>query len=175
MTQRPKSIYEIQIVADPSGAAADPWADFREIEQLSLEFTQSYRHSLGKYSRFFIELENQRFMATTCSACGRTYAPPRPLCPHCLIATTWVELSGDGTLITWSVLHFGPGSNADVEALETPYALAYVLLDGASTLFPHILEAPPETLHNGMRVRVSYVDHDIFHPIHLMRFAPIEA
>ena len=48
----------------------DIWADFRTVERLNIEMTQTYKHSLGKYSRFFVELENQKFLATTCDTCG---------------------------------------------------------------------------------------------------------
>lgn len=171
---RVKSKKDAQIASDPQKREVDRWADFRLVERLNLEFTQTYTHSLGKYSRFFAELENGRFMATRCSHCQRVYAPPRPLCPACLSITEWVELAGTGTVQTFSVLHFSPGSNPDVEALATPYVLAYVLLDGASTLFPHLLDAPPESVHIGMRVRVHYVDRPVFHPIHLIRFVPLE-
>lgn len=164
----------IQIASDPHKRDEDPWADFRLVECLNLEFTQAYTHSLGKYSRFFVELENGRFMATRCPRCPRVYAPPRPLCPDCLHITEWVELTGVGNVETFSILHFSPESNADVQQLETPYILAYVLLDGASTLFPHILAAPPNLVHIGMRVRVHYVNHPVFHPLHLMRFVPLE-
>jgi uncharacterized OB-fold protein len=169
-----RSKLDIQTASDPQQRDVDPWADFRQIEQISVELTQSYKHSLGKYSRFFIELENNRFMATHCESCGKTYAPPRPLCPDCLSITAWRELAGTGTLETWSVLHFGPGSNADVQSLETPYILAYVLMDGASTLFPHILKTPPETARAGMRVRVNYIEGPVEHPIHLIHFVPLE-
>jgi len=165
---------DVQTVSDPLKGDADLWADFRVVERLNLAFTQTYVHSLGKYSRFFVELENGRFMATRCLNCQRVYAPPRPLCPDCLKITEWVELLGIGTVETFSVLHFSPGSNADVEALTTPYVLAYVLLDGASTLFPHLLVASPESVHIGMRVRVDYSSGPVFHPIHLMRFVPLE-
>ncbi len=152
----------------------DVWADFRQVERLTLSLTQSYTHTLGKYSRFFIELENRRFMATRCDSCGKVCAPPRPLCPECLKATNWIELPGTGTLETFSVLHFSPGSNADVAALSTPYIFAYVLLDGVSTLFPHLLRAPLEQISLGMRVRVAFSDHPVEHPIHLMYFVPLE-
>jgi uncharacterized protein len=165
---------DVQTVSDPAKREVDLWADFRLVERLTLEFTQNYTHSLGKYSRFFVELENGRFMATRCDACRRVYAPPRPLCPQCLKVTEWVELPGTGTVETFSVLHFSPGSNADVEALTTPYVLAYVLLDGASTLFPHILNSASEPVQIGMRVRVHYVDGTVFHPIHLMHFVALE-
>jgi uncharacterized protein len=152
----------------------DIWADFREIERLNLSLTQTYTHTLGKYSRFFIELENRRFLATRCQSCSRVYTPPRPLCPNCLQPTLWIELVGTGTVETFSVLHFSPGSNADVAALKTPYVFAYILLDGTSTLFPHLLRCEPEHVRVGMRVRVQFADEPVEHPIHLMCFVPLE-
>ena len=165
------SKHAIQTIENLS--TADLWHEFREVEVLNLAFTQEYQHSLGKYSKFFIELENRKFVATHCPNCERVYAPPRPLCPDCLTITTWTELSGEGTLQTFSVMHFGSGANADVENIETPYVLAYVLLDGASTLFPHILKTQRlEDVKIGLRVRVEFVDHPVHHPIHLMHFVP---
>jgi uncharacterized OB-fold protein len=167
---RVRSKLEATVAVDPWGRAEDPWADFRQIERLTLELTQSYRHSLGKTSRFFLALEERRFLATRCIGCQQTYAPPRPLCPECLKPTQWMELAGVGTLETYSVLHFGPGTNDDVRALATPYVLAYVLLDGATTLFPHVLDASPDRVRIGMRVRVAWKDGPVSHPIHLMHF-----
>ena len=150
----------------------DIWADFRTVQRIRLELTQRYNYSLGKASRFYVELENRRFFATACDDCGQVYAPPRPLCPTCLKPCQWRELTGKGRLETWSLLHFSPGTNADVAALETPYALAYVLLDGASTLFPHLLRANGQSLQRGMRVQVAFADAPVSHPIHLMFFVP---
>ena len=169
MPEQVTSQLDITRLDSPDG---DAWADFRTIERIQLELTQRYNYSLGKVSRFFVELENRRFFATACEKCGRVYAPPRPLCPACLRPTKWRELPGTGRLETWSLLHFSPGTNDDVAALETPYALAYVLLDGASTLFPHLLRAAGETLARGMRVKVTYADAPVSHPIHLMYFVP---
>jgi len=152
----------------------DPWQAFRQIEIITLELTQRYKHSLGKYSRFFIELENQRFIGTQCPACRKVYTPPRPLCPHCYAITEWQALSGTGTLKTYSVMHFASLVNEDVRQLELPVVLAYVLLDGSSTLFPHLLKAPLEAVAIGMRVQVAYADAPVQHPIHLMYFTPLE-
>lgn len=164
---------QIDVLQGARAVADDRWAAFRQVERITLELTQSYKYSLGKYSRFFIELENKRLLATRCASCGKVYAPPRPLCPTCLQPTAWLELSGEGTVETWSVLHFSPGSNADVRALETPYVLSYVLLDGADTLFPHLLKAPPEAVTCGLRVQVAWSEEPVHHPIHLMYFVPI--
>lgn len=169
---------DVTTVTNPLKTEGDAWADFRLVERLHLEMTQTYKHSLGKYSRFFIELENQRFMATTCGDCASTFAPPRPLCPNCLKPTQWIELKGRGTLKTWSIMHFGSGVNDDVKALKAPYVLAYVLLDGATTLFPHILHCEPSHIKHEMRVRVAYApEHNVQqvqHPIHLMHYVPLE-
>lgn len=168
---KPTSQIDIQQLP---AAPGDPWADFRQIERIALELTQHYEHSLGKYSRFFIELENQRFFATHCATCDKTYAPPRPLCPTCLGVTHWQELPGTGTVATYTVLHFTNGANADVTQLSLPCILAYVLLDGASTLFPHLLMADPASVQIGLRVRVAYKATSVAHPIHLMHFVPME-
>jgi uncharacterized protein len=173
MNAKVTSQLDVKVIDSPVDGP-DPWHAFRQIEIVRLELLQTYKHSLGKASRFFIELENQRFMGTTCSACGRVYTPPRPLCPDCLKITEWVELSGKGTLETYSVMHFPNGVNADVNALEMPMVLAYVLMDGSSTLFPHLLKCDPEQVKAGMRVQVAYAETPVSHPIHLMYFVPLE-
>ena len=165
---------EKKTVLAPRTSDIDPWQAFRQIEVITLELTQHYQHSLGKYSRFFIELENKRFLGTRCTACGRVYTPPRPLCPRCLQIAEWIELPGTGTLETYSVMHFSSGVNDDVRQMAMPVVLAYVLMDGSSTLFSHLLRAEPKSVAIGMRVQVTYIDARVTHPIHLMCFVPLE-
>ena len=160
-----------QITAnDPENRSPDPWADFRDVEILNLEWTQRYKHSLGKYSRFFLALEEGKFLATRCSGCQQTWSPPRPACPTCLQPTAWVELTGQGELVSWSVLHYAPKMLAD--SLSTPYVLAYVRLDGADTLFAHLLqfEGAFSELRHGLPVQVAYNEGPVEHPIMLMNF-----
>ena len=161
-----------QTLADPEGRNPDPWADFREVEIIGLEWTQHYKHTLGKYSKFFLALEDGKFLATRCASCNSTWTPPRPACPNCLQPTQWVELSGKGELISWSVLHYAPKMLA--EHLQTPYVLAYVKMEGADTLFAHLLRNADDldALYHGMPVQVIYTDADVAHPIMLMAFEP---
>lgn len=160
-----------ETMTDPLNRIPDPWADFREVEILGLEWTQTYRHSLGKYSRFFLELENKRFFATHCPKCGQTWAPPRPACPNDLNVTEWVELSGQGELVSFSVLHYAP---AMLSHLETPYVLAYVKLAGANTLFAHLLQNYGDlaNVKYGLPLQVVYQDGPVDHPIMFMAFEP---
>lgn len=162
-----------QFVADdPLGRDPDPWAEFRDIEILELNWNQSYKHSLGKYSRFFIELENRRFFATRCPECGKVWAPPRPVCPEHLAITEWVELSGEGRLASFSVLHHVP---AMAPHLEPPYVLAYVRLEGADTLFAHLLQnyGSLSDIYHDMPLQATYSDGPVDHPIMLMAFEPL--
>lgn len=156
---------------DPLGRQPDPWASFREIEIIELRWTQTYRHSLGKYSRFFIELENQRFFATRCPVCRKVWAPPRPACPEHLAITEWLELSGRGRVESFSVLHHRP---AVAPFIQPPYILAYVRLEGADTLFAHLLRCLPAAVRIGLPVQVVYNEGPVSHPIHLMAFEPAE-
>ena len=71
-------------------------------------------------------------------------------------------------------MHFSSGVNADVRQMAMPLVLAYVLLDGSSTLFPHLLRAAPESVEIGMQVRVAYTNTSVSHPIHLMYFEVVE-
>ncbi|MCK5419175.1 MAG: Zn-ribbon domain-containing OB-fold protein [Desulfobacterales bacterium] len=159
-------------VADPLARTPDPWADFRQIEVIELHWEQTYRHSLGKYSRFFIELENQRFYATRCPKCGKVWTPPRPVCPDHLEITEWIQLSGKGRLAGFSVIHYAP---AQASFLKPPYVLAYVQLDGADTLFAHLLQNYGDLadIRIGIPVRVVYNKGPVDHPILLMSFEPI--
>lgn len=162
------------VIAMESGEG-DPWADFRQIELIDLHFEQDYVHSLGKTSRFFLELERGRLFGTRCPACGRVYLPPRASCPHCQRITLWHELALTGSVQTYAVMHFGSGVNPDVERLGTPYVLAYVLHEGAATLMPHVLKADPASVSIGMAVRVAFAREPVTHPIHLMYYVPVEA
>ncbi|NDJ60474.1 MAG: hypothetical protein GYB67_05070 [Chloroflexi bacterium] len=170
-----ESVIEQKTVQPAWAGTDDPWEAFRQVEIITLELTQQYRHSLGKYSRFFIELANKQFYGTRCSNCERVYTPPRPLCPDCLHITGWTRLPGTGALMTYAVMHFASEVNDDVRRMSMPIILAYVLLDGSSTLFPHLLKADPQAVHTGMRVQVAYADAPVQHPIHLMHFVASEA
>ena len=166
---------QIDIQSIDTDPKTDIWSEFRQVERITIELTQTYKYSLGKYSRFFLELENKRFLATQCQYCHKVFAPARPLCPDCLQVTKWIDLSGEGTIKTFSVLYFSPGTNEDVRALETPYILAYVQLDGADTLFPHLVKGSIDDIQIGLRVKVAYANQPVSHPIHLMYFVPMEA
>jgi uncharacterized OB-fold protein len=167
-----RSKLESFVAPDPMARerSQDPWRDFREVEKIELHWEQTYRHSLGKYSKFFLELENRRLIATQCDHCGKVWLPPRPVCADDLHITHWTELTGRGTLEAFSVLHSAPAFINE----PIPYVLAYVRLDGASTLLAHLIRnyGTLENVRVGMRVQVAYAVQPVDHPIRLMWFEP---
>lgn len=151
--------------------ADDPWQDFRTVEKFRQRWEQEYNSTLGKYSRFFLGLEEGKFLATRCPKCGKTWAPPRPVCPDDLVLTRWTELTGEGSVESFSVCAFAP----EFLKVELPYVLAYVALDGADTLFCHQLRnfRQVEDIKSGLRVKVAYSQEVVEHPLWLMWFEPI--
>lgn len=155
---------------DPRGRSEDPFADFREVELLRLEQSFRYRHSLGKVSRFFLALEEEKLLATRCPDCGRVWLPPRPLCAEDLTVTSWTELSGRGRVVSWTLCPRAPRYARTGE----PYLLAYLELEGASTLFlQRLREVTPEEMYYGLSVRVVFAAEPVEHPLELFWFEPI--
>lgn len=133
----------------------------------------TFRHAYGEhYDRFYREMrDNGRIVGTRCSKCREVVLPPRPYCGFCFAPTTeWVELSDEGSLLTYTVVHL-PFLG---QPTEPPYAYAFIMLDGAGVQFPHILgEVEFEDIRVGMRVKAVWSEerkgtlHDIkyFRPV----------
>ena len=79
--------------------------------------------SLTKVNDFIDHLEKGSVAGTRCKDCGAVFFPPRADCCHCLSSDMeWFDVSGTGTLVTYSRLRFAPmGFDGDL-----PYAIALV-------------------------------------------------
>lgn len=99
-----------------------------------------------------------RLLVQRCRACGRTRLPPRPLCPECRsFDAEWVEVSGRGTIYTYTIVHRAP-----VASLRgrPPYVVIVVELDdaGGARLASNLVDAAPERVRVGLRVEVAWED-----------------
>lgn len=157
---------------DPLGRppAEDPWREFRQIEIIDLRLDFRFRHSLGKYSRFFLALEDRRLMATRCPRCATVWMPPRPACGNDLAVTEWVELPGRGTLAAATECAYTLTSGDGTDRL----VLGYVRLDGASTLLLQQIRnyGDSRRLTAGLPLRVAWADGPVAHPMELFWFEP---
>lgn len=86
-----------------------------------------------------------------CASCDGHVWPPRSHCPRCLgVITELKQLSGEGAVYSFSVVHRGEGAFAKID----PYVLAYVSLDGGPTVMANVVDIAPADVTVGMRVRL---------------------
>lgn len=80
-----------------------------------------------KASDFVGYLEKGKVMATRCRRCGTNYFPPRLDCSKCVGSDVeWFEIKGNGRLVTYTVVNYGPTGFED----DAPYTLAIADFDG---------------------------------------------
>jgi len=95
-----------------------------------------------------------RLVVQGCRACGHRQFYPRNLCLQCQSGQIdWTEVSGLGKVYTFTVNHRAP--NAYFKA-RLPYVVAVVELDEGSRVMANILNAAPEAVGIGKRVRVVF-------------------
>lgn len=106
--------------------------------------------SLTKVNDFIDHLEKGTVAGTRCKDCGAVFFPPRADCCKCLSSNMeWFDVTGTGTLVTYSRLKFAPmGFDGDL-----PYAIA--LLDyGEYKVFGRIAgDMPDEEVQVGMQMK----------------------
>ena len=96
--------------------------------------------------------QRYRLEAGKCSACGKTYYPPRRVCPCGGRDFETVVLPDTGTVATYTVIRVGPSDFTD----EVPYALAVVEVEGGVRLMAQLVDVPLENIETGMPVRLEF-------------------
>jgi uncharacterized protein len=100
--------------------------------------------------RFWQGLRDGVLQTTRCCQCTYMTFPPKPVCPQCWSrAVEWVELSGRGTLYSFTEVSAAPA----MFAAEAPYVLCLVDLDEGVRCLSRIL-ARWDELEPDMRVRM---------------------
>ena len=136
-------------------------------------YVAHYQYSVGAVgTRFFTELrDNKKILGMRCPACHLVYFPPRATCHRCLAKLDeWVELSDQGTLITYTVVHY----SEPVQPQEPPFAYGLIRLDGADTCICHFLgEVDPESINIGMRVKAVFREKGEGNMLDIRYFKPL--
>ncbi len=127
------------------------------------EWHVTYNYSTGKIAgQFFDALRKRRIMASSCSASGRAYLPPRAYCESSFEPCDgWVEAGHEGVIEAATIV------TAKFDNLpEPPYAIAFVRLDGVTTAMVNFVKgedlsdvpAAIARLKPGTRVAVRFKD-----------------
>jgi len=105
-------------------------------------------------SGFLRELGERRIAGGRCPGCAAVYVPPRPRCPVCGAGPmAQADLADHGVVVSYAVVRVPPYGSA----ARTPFAWAWIRLDGADVPFPHLLgDVPVDEITVGMRVRAVW-------------------
>jgi hypothetical protein len=151
----------------PATASQSPPAEPRATSLSDQEFRSAtgaveqrldvrYDWDTGEAVGAFLDgLRDQRILATTCVACGRTLVPPRKFCERCFRPTDgWTEVPQTGTVETFSICHV----TWDMRPLDEPQIPAVIRLDGTSEGgFLHVLgEVSPDDVRAGLQVEALW-------------------
>jgi uncharacterized protein len=103
--------------------------------------------------QFYKYLGQGKLLAGKCKKCGKTHLPPRPLCDNCFGQDfEWVEVSGKGKLLTYTVINIAPQQFQQL----TPYAVGIVQLENGLKIPGMILGVAQEQLRVGMELAVDF-------------------
>lgn len=118
----------------------------------------THRYSLGGQSPFFRALRDyKKILGTRCDECDFVYCPPRTHCSRCYGETNWVELSGKGTVESYTIVHTGHSLSG-----RTPYVCAYIRLEGSNfVILSNIEMEDAHRAHTGMPVRIEFKDNRV--------------
>ena len=90
-----------------------------------------------------------------CEDCGLVIFYPRSICPECRSRnTTWVDLSGRGTVYSYTVTRRIGGRWKD----HTPLVVAYVELEEGPRMVTNLVDCDPESVEIGVSVEVIFDD-----------------
>jgi uncharacterized OB-fold protein len=119
----------------------------------------------GTSAQYWKAAGEGRLALPYCDVCAQFRWPARAACQGCGGALGWRNASGRGAIASWSVVHRAVNPELKDAA---PYVVAFVELDEGVRLFSNIVDAMPESMCAGLRVRVRFesaLDGDVQIPV----------
>lgn len=94
-------------------------------------------------------------MGFKCNSCGRSYFPPRAICPLCHRKSVGkietIKLKGEGRVFSFTEVHEG----LEELSMQRPYVIAMVEMDEGPRITGQVIDCDPCELKIGARVRVA--------------------
>ena len=124
--------------------------------------------------KFYDGLQNKQFIGTKCSKCGKVFLPPRNRCGDCFAkAEEFVELSETGVVKNFTVTNYTV-TERRIRKGKEPNIVGLIQIDGAdSALAAPIVNANPDDLKEGMKVKVVWATKIKGHPNDIAGFEPV--
>ncbi len=103
--------------------------------------------------QFYKFLSQEKLMASKCQKCGKIHLPPRPVCDNCYGQDfVWVEVSGKGRLLTYTIIHVAPPQFQSL----SPYTVGIVQLENGLNLPGMISGVAEDKLKVGMELTIDF-------------------
>ncbi|MEM4911220.1 MAG: Zn-ribbon domain-containing OB-fold protein [Metallosphaera sp.] len=119
------------------------WSDVRELDL-------RYQIPVKRIYKFFEKMTEGKVMATKCPKCGQVFFPPQDDCPSCRISNLdWVEIQGEGEVITYTVISVKPPSFSHY----SDYVVGIASFKGTSVTA--WIDGPKDKLRVGAKVRLE--------------------
>jgi len=120
-----------------------------------------FQWSVGEMMEKFIKtLADKKILGAKCPQCGYVYVPPRWRCGKCYAKVgekNLTELSGKGTLLSYTTAYVELDGVGNFRELDKPKAIGAIKLESAdSTIFMPLGEVKPGDLKEGMKVEVVW-------------------
>ena len=115
------------------------------------------------YANYYQYLTEHKLMGTRCRCDRDVHLPPRPYCMECAPQDNeWVELSGEGKLMAFTVIYVGTTQMIDAGfGRNAPYCVGIVKLregPSISALLQGVDVQKPETIKIGMALVADFVE-----------------
>lgn len=115
------------------------------------ELKLRYVISVDGIKEFFEGLLKGKVMATKCKQCSALYFPPQNYCHACnAVNMDWVELSGEGELLTFTKISVKPYSFSHLE----DYVIGIAKLKEGINVLAWVSEKDVSKLKRGMKVKL---------------------
>jgi uncharacterized OB-fold protein len=106
---------------------------------------------------FWEGLRKETFLLQHCEECGEYQYFPRSWCHFCGSEEwTWEEASGEGTIVSYTVVRQTIG-NPDFSE-DIPYVVAYAKLAEGPKMYSNVMDCDPDDVEIGLDVEVVF-DH----------------
>ena len=107
-------------------------------------------------TEFFLTLrDKKKIKGRICKDCSKTYVPPRKTCPACFKETEWIDVTDEGTLEAYTVVHKKLASLPK----DPPIIYGIIKLDGTDSGMLHFIdEVDPKKVKIGLRLKAKFSD-----------------
>ena len=103
--------------------------------------------------QFYAFLSQNRLMSGKCKKCGKLHLPPRPICDNCYGQDfEWVETSGKGKLLTYTIIHIAPPQFQSL----APYVVGIVQMENGLKLPGIISGVAEQQIKVGVNLKIGF-------------------